>query len=84
MAVIAAETAKEGAIAGGRAFGRTGAYERTDGVLSFAVDPESEANGGIVDLHLAPRDADGRVTFRADFTLLAPEAPRLSQASSSQ
>jgi hypothetical protein len=30
-------------------------------------------NQPIVDLHLAPRDADGRVRFRADFSLVQPQ-----------
>lgn len=60
------------AYAGGAEFGATGAYERLDGTVTFAVDPEHEANRAIVDLELAPRDAEGRVRFRCDFVLIAP------------
>ncbi|MFN8559444.1 MAG: alpha/beta hydrolase domain-containing protein [Dehalococcoidia bacterium] len=57
---------------GGRVFGDTGAYERLDGVIHFAVDPNDVANGAIVDLDKAARAADGRVHYEADFCLLQP------------
>jgi hypothetical protein len=47
-------------------------YERLDGSLHFAVDPAHPANARIVDLDRAPRAADGRVHFSADFVLLQP------------
>jgi hypothetical protein len=47
-------------------------YERIDGILHFTVDPCHGANERIVDLDRAPRDADGRVPFSADFVLLQP------------
>lgn len=56
----------------GRVFGATGAYERLDGVLHLAVDPLHPANAGIVDLHRAARDAQGKVRFEADVTVLRP------------
>jgi len=59
----------------GRLFGETGAYERIDGVLHFAVDPFDSVNAGIVDLELAPRDAAGKVHFQADMRLLRPVTP---------
>jgi hypothetical protein len=77
MAVIAVDTIAREPYAEGQSFGDTGAYERIDGVLTFAVDPEHAANQPIVDLELAPRDAQGRVQFRADFTLLTPQNPEL-------
>jgi len=57
---------------GGMEFGRTGAYEKIRGVLHYAVDPQNEANARVVDLALAPRDADGRVRFAGEFLLLKP------------
>jgi hypothetical protein len=60
--------------AGGKAFGRTGAYERVKGRLHYALDPADPANAMIVDLDLAPRDARGLVTFSGDFILLRPAA----------
>lgn len=75
MPVIDVEVTRREPYAGGQSFGETGVYERIDGVLTFAVDPENEANRPIVDLDMAPRDTDGRVRFRADFTLIVPEMP---------
>jgi len=55
-------------------------YERVDGKLHFAVDPSHSANARIVDLDKAPRDAQGRVRFWADFVLLQPaDAARSNQ-----
>lgn len=62
--------------AGGKAFGKTGAYERIKGRLHYAIDPDDPANGLIVDLHLAPVDARGLVTFAGDFILLRPLDPQ--------
>ncbi|MBM3512934.1 MAG: hypothetical protein FJX59_04375 [Alphaproteobacteria bacterium] len=59
----------------GRAFGKVGAYERIRGRLTFAANPNAPENGAIVDLKLAPRDAEGRVTYAADFLLLKPVDP---------
>lgn len=56
----------------GREFGEVGAYERIDGLLRFAVDPDNPANAAIVDLRLAERDATGKVRFQADFCVLRP------------
>ncbi|HEY3110696.1 MAG TPA: hypothetical protein VGL23_18200 [Chloroflexota bacterium] len=47
-------------------------YERLDGRLHFAVDPEHRANRAVVDLDRAARDADGPVRFASDLTLLRP------------
>ncbi len=72
MSVVAIDIMRRERYADGVEFGDTGAYERIDASLTFAVDPEHEANESIVDLELAPRDADGRVRFSADLTVLAP------------
>ena len=61
--------------AGGKAFADTGSYERIEGTLSFAADPLNPANAAIVDLQHAPVDAEGRVRFESDFTLVAPAEP---------
>jgi len=53
-------------------------YERIDGIMHFAVDPTRPANGRIVDLDKAPRDASGQVRFEADFLLLQPRDPAQS------
>lgn len=59
----------------GKAFGAAGAYEKLVGTVEFAADPTLPANAGVVDLALAPRNAEGRVVFSADFYLLKPVDP---------
>ena len=59
-------------LAGGTAFGTTGSYEIRAGIAHFAVDPENPHNRAIVDLDLAPRNAEGQVEFEADVFLLVP------------
>jgi hypothetical protein len=56
----------------GRPFGEAGPYEELTGEAEFAVDPEHPLNRVIVDLPLAPRDAEGRVRFVADLRILRP------------
>lgn len=59
----------------GRPFGAAGPYEKLIGTVHFALDPSLPRNRGIVDLHLAPRNAHGLVEFSADFYLLKPVDP---------
>lgn len=59
----------------GRAFGAAGAYEKLVGTVEFALDPALPVNQGVVDLALAPRNADGRVIVTADFYMLKPVDP---------
>ena len=75
MTVVEVKTTRREPYSGGRQYANSGSYERIDGVLVFAVDPEDRANRCIIDLDLALRDADGRVRFRSDFTLLVPQQP---------
>ena len=56
----------------GYRFDNSGAYERLQGRVLFAVDPLAPAQKDVVDLDKAPRDANGRVRFEADFMLLRP------------
>jgi hypothetical protein len=56
----------------GRAIGAQGPCEKWRGVVHFAVDPGLAANRQIVDLHLAPRNKDGKVEFSADFEVILP------------
>ena len=56
----------------GRAFGDTGPYEELKGRLHFAIDPRHPANQRIADVERAPRDADGRVLFASDVSILLP------------
>src|SRR5262249_37183871 len=59
----------------GKSFGATGPYERITAIAHFAVDPDHPRNRGIIDLSLAPRNADGKVEFEADVFILAPKDP---------
>jgi hypothetical protein len=58
--------------AGGHAFGEAGGYERLTGRVLFAVDPLAPEQADVVDIDKAPRDANGRVRFEADFMILRP------------
>ena len=62
-------------LAGGMRFGQVGAYESISGRLFFEVDPDDPINQRIVDLQFAPRNANGRVEFWADFFLMQPVDP---------
>src|SRR5436853_3756069 len=59
-------------VAGGRAFGAAGAYEKLVGKVDFGFDPNLPANDVVVDLKLAPRNASGLVEASADFYMLKP------------
>jgi len=64
---------------GGRVFGEVGAYEQVRGVVSGELDPFSRHNAVITDIQLAPRNAAGKVTYKATFTILKPvDISRLS------
>lgn len=45
----------------GRAFGRTGQYEKVRGKAHAELDPDDPRNAVITDLRLAPRNARNRV-----------------------
>ncbi len=72
MPVSKFEILSREAYADGRAFGDAGPYERIEAIAHYSVDPEHEANQGIVDLALAERGPDGRVHFSGDVTMLRP------------
>ena len=48
-------------------------YEKLDGRVYFTVDPANRRNTVIVDLDRAPKNAQGRVEFSADFYALRPK-----------
>ena len=58
--------------ADGQPFATAGAYERRSGRVRFGVDPAESVNAAVVDLDKAPRNAQGRVEFAADFMILKP------------
>ncbi|PKB59759.1 MAG: hypothetical protein BZY83_00345, partial [SAR202 cluster bacterium Casp-Chloro-G2] len=72
MAVVSIDIKERGPYAGGMAFGDSGAYERLDGTVCFAVDPSAPANSLITDLELAPKNPANLVEFSADFRILKP------------
>src|SRR4051812_48689679 len=61
-----------GPFAEGKAFGEVGAYTRIIGRFYGDLDPNLQANKGIVDLARAPRNARGKVEYSADFDILRP------------
>ena len=73
MPVVAVNIKARHPYAGGKSFGESGAYERIEGVFTFAVDPGNRANAAIIDLEHAPVDDAGCVRFESDFTLVAPK-----------
>src|SRR5712691_1186862 len=59
-------------VAGGAAFGATGAYEKLTGTVHFEVDPRNPHNAVVFDLDKAPRNAAGKVELSADMVILRP------------
>lgn len=74
-AVTRLEILRRETVLAGRAFGAAGPYEKLVGRVHFAFDPRAARNAGIVDLALAPRNAQGLVEASADFYLLKPVDP---------
>jgi len=70
--VVRWEIAKREPYDSGQPRGDRGPYEQWTGVVRFAIDPNAAANQQIVDLKLAPRNAEGNVEFWADFRMLVP------------
>ncbi len=56
----------------GKEFGNAGAYEKLEGVVTFALDPSLAANAKIVDLDKAPHNMEGLVYAQANFMVLQP------------
>ncbi|MEO8367875.1 MAG: alpha/beta hydrolase domain-containing protein [Candidatus Solibacter sp.] len=56
----------------GQAMGPFGAYEKIKGIATGELDPKDRRNAVITDIELAPRNAGGRVVYRANFTLVKP------------
>lgn len=59
-------------IAGGMAFGDTGAYERLTGTAYFEVDPRDPLNAQVFDIDKAPKNGRKMVQFSADAVILKP------------
>ena len=63
--------------AGGGSFGNIGPYERLFGKAYFAIDPDEQGLPSIVDLDLAPRNAQGLVEFSTTLDIIKPVEPGL-------
>ena len=70
--VTALEIHSRAAVLGGKAFGRTGAYEKIAGTMRFSADPSHPLHQRITDIGFAQTNAKGLVEFSADFYLLKP------------
>jgi hypothetical protein len=71
--VVDLKILKRAPFAGGKAFGDVGPYDEITAIASFAIDPKDQRNRAIVDLDLAPKNADGKVEFAADVVILVPK-----------
>lgn len=60
---------------GGTAFGAVGPYQKIVGTASGKLDPKDPHNAMIADIALAPKDAEGLVSYSMDFYILAPVDP---------
>jgi hypothetical protein len=72
MPVTCFDVALRRPLADGRAFGVVGPYEELKGRLSLSVDPRHATNRAITDVDRALHNAQGRVEFAADVSLLLP------------
>lgn len=59
-------------LAAGAAFDHSGGYERLNGTVHFAVDPNAPAYRAVVDLDRAPTNVRGEVEFSAEFCIVKP------------
>jgi Alpha/beta hydrolase domain len=73
--VVSAEVHSRSDLAGGKAFGLAGPYEKVAGTMRFAVRPDDPHDREVVDLALAPRNTKGDVEFSADFYVVKPKDP---------
>ena len=65
-------TSKESPALEGRTFGNVGTYEKLRGKAYGEVDPADPRNAVITDIQLAPRNANGKVTYSMDIFILKP------------
>jgi hypothetical protein len=56
----------------GISFGNVGPYEKVVGRAFGEIDPSDRLNAAIVNLEYAPRNAEGRVEYWVEFSLLKP------------
>jgi hypothetical protein len=56
----------------GRSFGEVGPYQQITALAHYRVDPRLPVNAGLVNIHKAPKQADGRIALDADVVILKP------------
>jgi hypothetical protein len=71
--VVRMEVKERSDVLEGRAFGKTGSYERIVGKVYFAIDPKLPVNHMIADIDKAPRNKNGMVEFSSDYYMLRPK-----------
>jgi hypothetical protein len=71
LARVELEIVESPALAG-QSFGSVGRYERLRGIAYGAIDPSDPRHREIVGLDLAPRNADGKVEYRATVEIYRP------------
>jgi hypothetical protein len=59
----------------GRHFGDVGTYDKITARATIALDPADPHNAGVVDLALAPKDAQGMVEATGEVEILRPSDP---------
>jgi hypothetical protein len=65
-------TKRESPVAGGQSFGRAGPYENLQGRIYGELDPDDPHNRIIQDIELAARNANGKVSYAATFSMMKP------------
>src|SRR6516162_7103731 len=65
-------TSKQSPTFGGYAFEGIGPYEKIVGKAFGELDPKDPKNAVIVDIQLAPKNANGKVEYAVDFYILKP------------
>ena len=71
--VLRIEITSRSDILNGKSWGTRGPYERLSGTVTFVVDPGNAFDKSIPNIDKAPRDAQGKVEFSSDVTILAPK-----------
>ena len=71
--VVGIDISKREDLLGGRSYGAAGVYEWIEGRAHFTLDPDNTRNDIVVDLKIAPRNAQGQVAFSADVAILRPK-----------
>ncbi len=59
-------------VSNGALFGNVGAYELVRGTAYGELDPSDRRNAGIVDINAAPKNASGKVEYKAQFSIHKP------------